>query len=763
MVFPFVGSSYQLSALRADVQASWNLYLEVVESGTGKARMYLKRTPGLSLFSTITGSNGPVRGVWAGENRLFAVVGSNLYEIFQDGTFNNRGSVGSATTGPVQFAANGNQLFVVSGGQAYCDSGAGPVLVQFNGGAGLVNIFNPSGTVTTSNVGGIYTATVTAGSTFAQIPLGGVINLSLLGAFTVVAFDTTGTVATLATNPGNHTGVTWGGNVIVWASGDYFLGVAVGDIIEIGGAGAVVASVDPTATIITSKTAVTPGTLVGYSAFALDGVVNVVPNGSGGSTVTLLSGDAFDTRMVGGTITLKPSPILGTLDTYSVTAATPSQVTISSAVTLYNAPYGANVPLTAAGCTFFDTYFVVFQPSSKNINISANNDGTTWSALDFATKEGYPDNIAAIYADHEQMWVQGDEVASEIWQDTGNANFPLQRAPGGFVQYANLAPQTLCRFNNGIAWLGGDEVRGGPIMFFSSAWEPVRISNHAVETEWGTYTTYYDAIAFSYIEAGHHFLVVNFPSANKTWVYDAAASQQTGVAQWHQRGSCAVSVFSSQGALPSLPNGSYPIGSFALVYDSSVGSQANNGFYANVANVWTLQSPGTSVFNRQLQSTHAFVQGSLTSTASGGIPGSKTGPSGHYVGDATATPGKIYLQSETYLSDNNANIVRCRVAPAVSNEDVYTYFGPFELFANVNNNSVAPINPILDYSHDWGATFVNPQLNTSYNPALPNTNLTRLIWRRMGKSRGRVFRVYVVDMSDFALVDVFGDEAVGAA
>ena len=50
MIFPgFVGSSYELDNLRADVQRTVNLYPEVIESGNGNsgAQSQLRSTPGL--------------------------------------------------------------------------------------------------------------------------------------------------------------------------------------------------------------------------------------------------------------------------------------------------------------------------------------------------------------------------------------------------------------------------------------------------------------------------------------------------------------------------------------------------------------------------------------------------------------------------------------------------------------------------------------------------------------------------------------------
>lgn len=50
MALAFVGPSYQLSTRRADVQRSINLVPTLVESGSGKAAVFLESVPGLRVF-----------------------------------------------------------------------------------------------------------------------------------------------------------------------------------------------------------------------------------------------------------------------------------------------------------------------------------------------------------------------------------------------------------------------------------------------------------------------------------------------------------------------------------------------------------------------------------------------------------------------------------------------------------------------------------------------------------------------------------------
>ena len=50
MKIPFVGPSYVLKTRKADVQRTINLMPTAIESGTGKAGMYLEPVPGLRPF-----------------------------------------------------------------------------------------------------------------------------------------------------------------------------------------------------------------------------------------------------------------------------------------------------------------------------------------------------------------------------------------------------------------------------------------------------------------------------------------------------------------------------------------------------------------------------------------------------------------------------------------------------------------------------------------------------------------------------------------
>jgi hypothetical protein len=90
--------------------------------------------------------------------------------------------------------------------------------------------------------------------------------------------------------------------------------------------------------------------------------------------------------------------------------------------------------------------------------------------------------------------------------------------------------------DNQIYWLGKD-ARGQGMVFRASGYIGQRVSTHAIEWQMQEYANIGDAVGYTYQQDGHSFYVLNFPTANTTWVFDAA----TGA--WHERASFALGQF----------------------------------------------------------------------------------------------------------------------------------------------------------------------------------------------------------------------------
>lgn len=200
---------------------------------------------------------------------------------------------------------------------------------------------------------------------------------------------------------------------------------------------------------------------------------------------------------------------------------------------IYNDVTGVFGPITdpdfpgAATVGYLDGYFVFNEPNSQRVWVTALLDGYDINALDFASAEGSPDGLVAINVDHREAWMFGTDSV-EVWYDAGLADFPLQRIQGAFNELGCAAAFSVAKLDNTLFWLGTD-ARGQGIVYKANGYTGQRVSTHAVEWQIQQYGNISDAIAYTYQQDGHSFYVLTFPSANATWVYDAATQA------WHER------------------------------------------------------------------------------------------------------------------------------------------------------------------------------------------------------------------------------------
>lgn len=173
-----------------------------------------------------------------------------------------------------------------------------------------------------------------------------------------------------------------------------------------------------------------------------------------------------------------------------------------------------------------DGYMVFNQPGTRNFYITLNGE-VVFDSLNIAAKNGYSDNLVAAVANQRVLWLIGEKT-TEIFFDSGDAAFPFAVMPGPFVQHGCVAQFSISQLQESIFWLSQDTTGGGFVAVRTQGYTVQRVSTHAVEAEWSTYSTVADAEAFCFQQAGHQFYQLTFPSADKTWRYDMATGE------WHE-------------------------------------------------------------------------------------------------------------------------------------------------------------------------------------------------------------------------------------
>lgn len=153
--------------------------------------------------------------------------------------------------------------------------------------------------------------------------------------------------------------------------------------------------------------------------------------------------------------------------------------------------------------------------------------GASFSALDIASKVGSADPIVSLIVNHQEIWLLGS-LTSEIWYNAGASPFPFQQMPQGFIEHGLEAIFSLTKQDTACYWLSRDR-EGRGIVMKGAAYIAKRISTHAIEQLWSSYSTLTDAVSYMYQQQGHTYYVVNFPTANATWAFDEATEQW---AQW---------------------------------------------------------------------------------------------------------------------------------------------------------------------------------------------------------------------------------------
>jgi hypothetical protein len=369
----------------------------------------------------------------------------------------------------------------------------------------------------------------------------------------------------------------------------------------------------------------------------------------------------------------------------------------------------------AVGVGFLDGYFVYNEPNSQNIWVSSLNDGTAVDPTDYASIDGSPDNLVTLLVDHREVWCFGSN-SIEVWYNAGLPTFPLARIQGAFNEIGCLAAYSVAKLDNGIFWLGAD-ARGNGIVYRSKGYSGERVSTHAVEWQIQQYTNLSDAVGYTYQQDGHSFYVLNFPTADTTWVYDVATQV------WHERAGWENDAFTrTRGNCQMNFNNTIVIGDYRVgelyAYDPNVYSEA--GTIQKWLRSWRALPTGQNNLTRTTQ--HSLQ---LDCQAGVGLEG----------------VDYEYLNGLFLITESGDRLI------TESNDYIIAQGAP-----------LAPgVDPqvMLRWSDDGGHTWSNEHWKSMGR--IGQTGY-RTIWRRLGMTLKLRDRVYEISGTDAVKIAVMGAE-----
>ena len=377
--------------------------------------------------------------------------------------------------------------------------------------------------------------------------------------------------------------------------------------------------------------------------------------------------------------------------------------------------------------SYLDGYFVFIEPNSQRVWVTALLDPTSVDPLDFASAEGDPDGLVSSIVDHSEVWLFGTN-SIEVWYNSGNADFPLQRIQGAFNEIGCAATFSVAKLDNGLFWLGAD-ARGKGIVYRANGYTGQRISTHAVEWQIQQYDNISDAVAYTYQMDGHAFYVLTFPSANATWVYDVS----TGA--WHERAGWNNGQMIRQRA------------HLMMAFDGRicVGDYQNGNIYAYSLDIYAdYDRP-----QKWIRSWRALPtsQNNLKRTAHHSLQlDCEAGAGTRYVQVVTSGGSSdsfaIFTESEeALLTEGNIEIVTENSSPVISFDRVYS--------------GGLPPKVCLRWSDDGGHTWSKEHWQEI--GAIGDYS-KRVIWRRLGTTQKLRDRVYEISGTDPSRIYIMGAE-----
>lgn len=151
----------------------------------------------------------------------------------------------------------------------------------------------------------------------------------------------------------------------------------------------------------------------------------------------------------------------------------------------------------------------------------------TLNALEYATAESNPDGLVRIIADHGEVVLAGDQTV-EFWQNNGALDFPYSNQRGTTLEFGLAAANTLVKYNDSLCGLFKNKMGQVQVMVMRGH-ALDKVSTPELDYLINNYAAVSDATAYSYLLGGHPMYQVNFPTAGKSWLFDATTNMWTAL------------------------------------------------------------------------------------------------------------------------------------------------------------------------------------------------------------------------------------------
>lgn len=142
----------------------------------------------------------------------------------------------------------------------------------------------------------------------------------------------------------------------------------------------------------------------------------------------------------------------------------------------------------------------------------------TIDGLNYASAEALGDDIIRPYAFNQVLYLMG-EKSIESWYNSGVGSPPFDRIEGGLIQKGIAGVHCVTNTDQFVYFLGDDR------SVYQLANYSVRpVTTEAMAREFEGYATVSDCVFYNLKLEGQDFIVMDFPTAGKTWCYSETAN-----------------------------------------------------------------------------------------------------------------------------------------------------------------------------------------------------------------------------------------------
>lgn len=160
-------------------------------------------------------------------------------------------------------------------------------------------------------------------------------------------------------------------------------------------------------------------------------------------------------------------------------------------------------------------YFLASALGTKTFYESNVNDGSDYNELENAIVTTLPDNIVALHANNGEIWSFCSN-SYEVYYNSSGADFSFGKSFQGCSEEGLAGPHAVTNANGSMFWVSDKNT-----VLSSAQYSPKKISTALIDRLLSEHSLL-DAVSMSFQMNGHSFIVFTIPSADKTYVFDAA-------------------------------------------------------------------------------------------------------------------------------------------------------------------------------------------------------------------------------------------------